>query len=171
MTKSKKLMFPFAVFVGVWALHYSWLIFFPEQDPAQSLWAPVENEQSWFQRYVESQSYFLSFSYSLSFAFAMYALRKYREDRYCSSKRIVIGGFSFSGILAVAGCYLIGCCGSPMLAVYLSFFGAWFLPFAKPLIALITIAFIAGAWLWMRRREKQEYDSQHCNKISQVITG
>ena len=38
-----------------------------------------------------------------------------------------MGGITLSGFLAVAGCYLLGCCGSPMLAVYMSLFGVSFL--------------------------------------------
>ena len=42
-----------------------------------------------------------------------------------------------------------------MLAVYLSLFGAGFLPFAKTLIAGITTLLIAGSWLWIGRSEKK----------------
>jgi hypothetical protein len=56
-----------------------------------------------------------------------------------------------SGFLAVAGCYLLGCCGSPMLAVYVSVFGAHFLPLTKPLVAVITVLSIVVAWWWMNR--------------------
>jgi hypothetical protein len=55
--------------------------------------------------------------------------------------------------LALAGCFLVGCCGSPMLVVYLSLFGAWFLPLAKPLVAVVTTISIAAAWWWMRRKQ------------------
>ena len=41
---------------------------------------------------------------------------------------------------------MLGCCGSPMLAVYLSLFGAAFLPWAKPLIALLTTVTLFAAW-------------------------
>jgi len=34
------------------------------------------------------------------------------------------GGVTLLGALMAGGCFLIGCCGSPMLAVYLSLFGA-----------------------------------------------
>ena len=54
----------------------------------------------------------------------------------------------------MAGCFLAGCCGSPMLGVYLSLFGASFLPWAKPLVAGLTTAMIAGSYWWMRRRER-----------------
>lgn len=52
---------------------------------------------------------------------------------------------------AVAGCYMLGCCGSPMLAVYLSFLGAAFLPWAKPFVALLTTVVLITAWLFSIR--------------------
>jgi hypothetical protein len=64
-----------------------------------------------------------------------------------------LGGLTLTGFLAVAGCFLVGCCGSPMLVVYLNLFGAGFLPLAKPLVAVVTTLAIIGAWWWMKRRK------------------
>src|SRR5208283_3790556 len=44
------------------------------------------------------------------------------------------GGLTLLGALMAGGCFLIGCCGSPMLAVYLSLFGAKALGLGKPLM-------------------------------------
>jgi len=50
------------------------------------------------------------------------------------------------------GCFLIGCCGSPMLAVYLSLFGAKALGLGKPLMALVTLVSVScGYWFLSRR--------------------
>jgi len=142
------------VFLLVILAHYILIGLFPERDPAAARWAVVgaATEPSWMQLYLQTQSYWLGFSYALSLTFAVYAFRRYREQRQGAAKNLAIGGVTFSGLLAVAGCYLIGCCGSPMLAVYLSLFGAAFLPFAKPLVALVTSVSILGAWWWLNRR-------------------
>jgi len=42
-----------------------------------------------------------------------------------------------------------------MLGVYISLFGAGFLPFAKPLVAVITTISIILSWWWMNRRSEQ----------------
>ncbi len=56
------------------------------------------------------------------------------------------------GVLYGAGCFLIGCCGSPMLAVYLSLFGASVLGFLKPLVAIVTtLSVVASAIVIVRR--------------------
>lgn len=147
---------PLSIFCLTWIIHFVWLGFFPEQSAGQDKWVAVDSAAanlSWWQSYLETQSYFLSFSYALSVAFTTVAIRKYREQRFCGAKNLVIGGVSLSGFIAFAGCFLIGCCGSPMLAVYLGLFGASFLPFAKSIVAGVTALFVIGAWWWMNRKQ------------------
>lgn len=90
--------------------------------------------------------------YALSLAFAAAAFRRYREGRLCTTRNLAIGGVTFTEVLSVTGCYLLGCCGSPMLGVYVSLFGAVFIPWAKPLAALLTLLSIGVAWWWLNRR-------------------
>jgi hypothetical protein len=158
--KFRRFLLPLGVFVGVVLVHYVWVGLFPEVDPAQARWAtlPGVGASSWLHRYLETQSYWLGYSYALSLAFAAAALRRYREKRYCSGKTLALGGVTLTGFLALAGCFLVGCCGSPMLVVYLSLFGAWLLPLAKPLVAIITTFSIIGAWWWMTRHKPARPD-------------
>ena len=152
----RRVLLPAVVFVVVAVVHYVWVGLFPEQNPAQSQWATAPTgDPSWLARYLTTQSYWLGFSYALSLAFAATTFSRYREERLCAARNCAIGGVTLSGVLAVAGCYLIGCCGSPMLAVYLSLFGAGFLPFTKPLVAALATASILGAWWWLHRRGRQ----------------
>jgi hypothetical protein len=155
VTGFQRALLPLAVFFGVALFHFVWLYLFPEQDPAQSRWVTVEQGSSPLRRYIETQSYLLGYSYALAFSFTAVAFRRYRERRACHAGSMAVGSLTFSGILAVAGCYLIGCCGSPMLGVYLSLFGAAFLPLAKPLIAVLTTLSIGVSWLWMNRRSRR----------------
>jgi len=144
---------PLIVFLGVMAVHFLWLGTFPERDSAQDRWVtpPGTFASSWWGSYVESRGYWLGYSYGLAFAFAAVSLRRYREERACTTRNLAIGGITLSGFLAVAGCWLIGCCGSPMLAVYLSLFGAAFVPMAKPLVAAVTTSTTLLGWWWMKR--------------------
>jgi hypothetical protein len=152
--KPQRLFLPLAVFLGVLVAHFVWSGLFPEVVPAQARWASLPGAgTSWLQRYIETQSYWLGYSYALSLAFAAAALRRYREERFCSAKILAFGGVTLSGFLALAGCFLVGCCGSPMLVVYLSLFGAGFLPLAKPLVAVVSTISISGAWWWMTRHK------------------
>jgi len=166
--KFRRFLLPLAVFLVVAAAHFVWSGLFPEVDPAQARWATLAApETSWLNRYFESQSYWLGYSYALSLAFAVLALRRYREERFCSAKTLAFGGVTLSGFLALAGCFLVGCCGSPMLVIYLSLFGAWFLPLAKPLVAVVTTLSIIGAWWWMKRSQPSPNPTptaSSCNK-------
>ena len=145
--KIRRALLPLAVFLAVLGAHFVWLGLFPEQNPAQSRWAEVPAaDRFWLREYLDGGGYWLGYSYSISLAFAAVGIRRYREQRLAASRNLALGSVSLSGVLAVVGCYMLGCCGSPMLAVYLSLFGAAFLPWAKPLIALLTTVTLFAAW-------------------------
>jgi hypothetical protein len=155
----RRAVLPAVVFVVVLAVHYVWLGLFPEQDPAQGGWVALPVEKTWARSYAEGHSYWLGYSYALSLSFAAVAVRRYLErracdDATCGPRRLALGSVTFSGFLVVAGCFLIGCCGSPMLVVWISLFGAAFLPFAKPAVAAVTTVGIGAAWWWMGRRDR-----------------
>jgi hypothetical protein len=153
---SRRAILPAVVFMVTVAIHFAYLAMFPEHDGVQDRWIAVDQpvQSPVLQRYIQSQSYWLGYSYGLSLAFTAVALRRYREHRFCAARTLAIGGVTLSGVLAVAGCFLLGCCGSPMLAVYLSLFGAAFLPFAKPLVAALTAVSLATGWWWMNHQER-----------------
>lgn len=149
---SRNWVLPLLAFTATLVFHYVFLGFFPEQDPSQAGWAVLPAEESWLSRYVAAQNYWIGYSYALCLAFVTAASRHYWRTRCGASGGIALGGLGFSGALAVAGCFLIGCCGSPMLIVWLNLFGAAFLPLAKPLMAVITTVSVGAAWLWLRRK-------------------
>jgi hypothetical protein len=153
----RRAMLPTAVFAAVIAAHVVYRGLFPERDPAQDRWAaPLASASStWMDTYVRSEAYWNGISYAIPLAFAAAMYRRYRERRMRSDRTLALGGLTISGVMSVVGCFLVGCCGSPMLAVYLGLFGAAFQPFAKPLSAIISAGSVALAWLWMRRRERR----------------
>ncbi|MHB1687885.1 MAG: DUF4346 domain-containing protein [Ignavibacteriaceae bacterium] len=142
---------------------------------AYSVWEIMETASKWKQvntinpywQYFERQDFFLGFSYALTAAFTAYTVTNFLEKR----KRGIagaVGGFTLAGILYFGGCFLTGCCGSPMLTVYLSLFGSSFLGFAKPLTAgLTTISVILG-FIWVSRNNKTKVCSGNdvCCEVS-----
>lgn len=146
----RRAFLPITTFAAVLAVHF---LGFGLSSPA-TRWVSLEGDRStsWLRAYLESQSYWLGASYGLSLAFGAVALRRYREERFCGVPSLAFGGVTLTGFLAIAGCYLLGCCGSPMLAVYLTLFGAAFLPLAKPIIFSITAVWLFVAWWWMNRQ-------------------
>lgn len=148
----KSIVLPCLAFLATFAAHFVWCGLFPEVDPAQAKWVLVPVERSWWALYLESGNYWLGYAYALSIAFVVMASRRYLLTRCRASGKLAIGGITMTGGLAVFGCFLLGCCGSPMLVVWINLFGAGFLPLAKPLVALITTLSLAIAWVWMHRR-------------------
>lgn len=106
-----------------------------------------------FRPYLKAQDYYVSFSYALAAAFAVWAITEVLRVRRAAAAAGAVGGITFAGIIAAGGCFLIGCCGSPMLGVYLSVFGATALGLAKPLTAVVTgISVALGYWCVCRCR-------------------
>jgi hypothetical protein len=159
---SRRWLLPLAVFVLAFALHALY-VRHVARLPAHG-WASetaIVDDGLWgFRPYIQARDYLTGYSYALPLAFSAIALRRYREcrqQRKCAARNVAIGGVTFSGLLAGSGCFLLGCCGSPMLGIYLSFFGASFLPLVKPLIAGITTVTVALSyywWIWRRSRNE-----------------
>lgn len=103
--------------------------------------------------YLSSGDWWLGLSYGLSAAFVTYAFLRLRAGQKAGAAGMA-GGISLIGVLYFAGCFLLGCCGSPMLIVYLNLFGASFLGFTKPIVLALTVVSIAFGYIWMERRAK-----------------
>lgn len=162
-TSLRRAFLPGGVFVAVLIVHYGWVGLYPEKcaaadQPAtfrecrseECSCAPATASPSWLQHYLGTQSYWLGLSYGMSLTFAAAAFRRYGEERRCAARNVALGSVTLSGFLAVASCYLLGCCGSPMLPIYMNLLGTAFLPFAKPLVAGLTALSLVGAWWWMK---------------------
>lgn len=138
-------------FALVFGLHFGLSTWQQEHVAAQ--WVRIGSghaEPTWKQ-YFERGDHWLGYSYALAAAFTAFAagLMVRRQRR---AARGVLGGVTLLGVLYGAGCFLIGCCGSPMLAVYLSVFGASILGLLKPLVALITTVSVAASAIVVLRR-------------------
>ena len=155
--RATRVLVPAAVFVLVLGAHFVWAGRDAEctttDQCCETACAPSTSRMS---GYVDEGSYWLGLSYASSAAFAAIVLRRAFERRSAAARAGAARGLALSALLPFAGCWLVGCCGSPMLAVYLNFLGASFLPFAKPLIAVLTGAMLAASWAWMRRTEARQ---------------
>ncbi|MDZ7343759.1 MAG: hypothetical protein ONA90_04530 [candidate division KSB1 bacterium] len=123
---------------------------------ARSAWvdAPALSFANLLERYYIDSEYIIGISVACSFAFATFVLR--RTVLQTQMKLAAAAGAGgFSTFMAVFGCFLVGCCGSPMLAVYAGIFGAAFAPLAKWLTLVVTLASIAFGFWWIRRNEKK----------------
>ena len=150
----KKKLYPFTIFILIFLVHAMYSIWKTSQISRQ--WIQLESI-SLLPLYFKQQDFLLGFSYALALAFTTYALLKFLQNRREGVAGLV-GGVTLTGILYAGGCFLLGCCGSPMLAVYLGLFGSSFLGFTKPLIAIITTLSVVIGYLWIEKKGKKCYE-------------
>jgi hypothetical protein len=138
-----------AVFVGH-VLYLRYLTIAP-----QRAWADSFNPSaSFWQSYVNGQDYFVSFSYALSAGFAVWAAARFIYSRRRAAALGAVGGVSLVTLLAAAGCFIIGCCGSPILVIYVSLFGSKAAGIGKPLTALISLISVGAGYLYVVRHSE-----------------
>ncbi len=106
--------------------------------------------------YLQGQDYYTGFSYALGAAFAAWAIGRFLRSRQAAMAAGAAGSITFVGVLLAAGCFMIGCCGSPMLSVYLGIFGAKALGIGKPLMALVSLVSVGVGYWYMSRRARKE---------------
>ena len=148
-------------FIAVLAVHMAWL-----SRPAlkgcvedsQGKSVPMASEEPLvlcpsamgFSQYLEEQNYYISFSYALAAAFTIFALGRWRSAR-AGAVAGAATGVSLVALVAGFGCFVVGCCGSPMLPVWIALFGARGVGLAKPIVAGLTVLSLGVGYLLMRR--------------------
>ena len=163
----KKLLYPAFAFAAALIFHALYSI--REISAVSKRWQQI-TEATPLALYLERQEYFLGFSYALAAAFTAHAIVRFLQNRR-SGIAGVVGGMTLSGVLYFAACFLLGCCGSPMLAVYLSLFGASLLGFTKPFMAILTLTSVVIGYFWMEKRAKAAAccsDGESCQEQSEI---
>ncbi len=106
--------------------------------------------------YLQAQDYYTGFSYALGTAFAVWAIGKFLRSRQTAMAAGAAGSITFVGVLMAAGCFVIGCCGSPLLGVYLGIFGARALGIGKPLMAFVSLISVGVGYWYLSQRARKE---------------
>ena len=143
----KRIVLSLTGFVVVHIVHASYVVI--ESKRLAERWRQM-SEVNYLSVYVERSDYLIGASYALAAGFSIYAMIRFLENRKKGLGGL-LGGITMTGVLYVAGCFLLGCCGSPMLAVYLTLFGSSFLGFAKPLTFALTLVSVVVGYIWMER--------------------
>lgn len=156
---------PLVIFLAVFSGH-AFYIRYQAALPSDG-WADVGvgYGKMWgFESYINEQDFYMGFSYALGAAFAAWAIGQFINTRQAAMATGAVGSVTFVGVLMAAGCFLIGCCGSPMLGVYLGLFGAKALGIGKPLMAVVTVISVGwGYWYLSRRVTKGLCAGETCN--------
>ena len=145
---------PVCVFFAVLAGHFLYATRPVAALQRAGAWAAYEFEQpqeSRWQRYVGPGEHWLGLSYGLAGAFISFCLVRVIRLRG-ESLAASAGGVALGGLLWAAGCFFVGCCGSPMLPIYLGLLGPKFLGVTKPLTFTLTLLSITVGYTWMLRR-------------------
>ena len=158
---SKKIIVPLISVVIVACLHGAYHIIKPDVAPGSCL--PATNGTP-FTNYFSQNNYMLGISYGLAVGFMSYAIMKFSQSKKCATVGFA-GGLTLSGFLYACGCFLLGCCGSPMLSVYISLFGTQALGFRKPLVLLFTALSVGLGFIWLQRKTGKS--PGQCTNISQ----
>lgn len=138
--KFRKAIVTLSTFIIVFILH----IFYFKVTEGECGSAP------WLQRYIKEQEYFPGISFALSFAFMAFAFLKFKENRKRALKA-AIGG-SLIAIISWFLCFLFGCCGSPMLIVYLNLIGLSSVKVSKLALLVMTIIFVGIGYIWLIKK-------------------
>ena len=143
-----------AIFCLVFVGHFLYTTRSLSGTTSDDTWAVYEYDQPVESRlvlYMEPGEYWLGFSFSLAGTFAVFCFL--RILKMCRAALAAsTGGLTLSGILWAAICFLTGCCGSPMLPLYLGLFGPKFLNITKPLTFVVTLLSIVAGYVWMIKR-------------------
>jgi hypothetical protein len=132
--------------------HVSWYVLIPESNA--SGWgnvAPLVSDR--LQTYTACGAPWLGASYALSAAFTAYALLIFRENRRKATAGAV-GGVAAMGALYAVGCFALGCCGSPMLPIYVSLLGGKFAGLGGPVMFGLTFLSVGIGFLIFRRNTR-----------------
>ncbi|MBI2811379.1 MAG: hypothetical protein HYX67_11190 [Candidatus Melainabacteria bacterium] len=150
-----KWLLPVGVFCLAYGLHYLWFSAYPELL-TQDVCEDGCNLPSMLDRYIQTQNYLLGYSCALGFAFAADSLRRYIDIRSTAARNMAAGSAGLTALFCGGGCFLLGCCGSPMLGIWLTLFGANVLPMAKLISAgIATLAVSAAVW-WNYRNNSEQ---------------
>lgn len=145
-------LLPLAVFVVVMAVHALYIRHVAAAPTDGFADVGVVDTGRWgLGSYLAAGDYYTGFSYALGLAFAIWATVQFVRTRQTAMAAGAAGSITLVGVLMAAGCFLLGCCGSPMLGVYLALFGAKFLGAGKPIMALVTLL-STGCGYWCLSR-------------------
>ena len=154
---------PPAVFLLVFAVHALYMRHTVASPPDGWADTGITDSSAWgFGPYLRAQDYFLGFSYALGAAFAAWAVGQFIRQRRAALAAGAVGSVTLVGVLVAAGCFLIGCCGSPMLGVYMGIFGAKALGAGKPIMAAVTLLSVGCGYICLSRRAAKGNCEENC---------
>lgn len=139
--------------VAVFLSHLLWNITVPYGDsPGLIIMAPPFRER--ILAYLTGEGFWMGASYALVGCFIIFTLGKFKERKREALVGAAGGSLMAGGIYAL-GCFMLGCCGSPMAVVWLGFLGGRYANLGGIFLFLLTLL-STSAGLWMLSRKGRE---------------
>jgi hypothetical protein len=143
---------PITAGLFIFGAHVAWYVLFPEPNSSgRGNVMPSFSDST--QTYIACGAYWLGASYAMSAAFTAYALLIFRENRRKATAGAV-GGLAAMGALYGVGCFAIGCCGSPMLPIYLSLLGGMVAGIGGPIMFGLTLLSVGIGFMILGRKSR-----------------
>jgi len=138
--------------VAVFFSHLLWNVTVPyKSSPGVFYMAPPMRER--IMAHLSGDGLWLGASYALVACFMVIALGRFR-DRRREALAGAAGGTLLAGGIYAAGCFMLGCCGSPMAVVWLSLLGGRYANVGGVFLFLLTLLSTSGG-LWMLNRGEE----------------
>ena len=106
----------------VFLAYAGWIVFRPEASTSPGWGVIADPLADRIRAFFMGDSFWMGASYAVSAGFTVFALSVFRENR----RRAAVGaagGIAIAGAVYGLGCFFLGWCGSPMLALYLGMVG------------------------------------------------
>jgi hypothetical protein len=151
------LLTPVLVFLS----HMWWSVTVPYKGPPGVLYlAPPVQER--ILTHLAGDGLWMGASYSLAAAFMVFVLMRFRKEREKALAGTAGGAAVMGGIYAF-GCFMLGCCGSPMAVIWLSLLGGRYANLGGVFLFMLTLA-STSAGLWLLNKNRGGSSKVECGK-------
>jgi hypothetical protein len=142
---------PFLAGLAVFLAYAGWKVLHTGAASADEWGTVAEPVADRLRTFLTGGEFWMGASYALSAGFTAFALSVFRENH----KKAAVGaagGVAVAGVIYGLGCFLLGCCGSPMLPIYIGLLGGKWAKISGPLMFGVTLASVALGVRMLRRK-------------------
>jgi MFS family permease len=144
--------------VTVFLSHLWWNVTVPYKSaPGVLYMAPPMRER--ILAHLSGEGLWMGASYALVACFMVIVLGRFR-DRRREALAGAAGGTLLAGGIYAVGCFMLGCCGSPMAVVWLSLLGGRYANVGGVFLFLLTLL-STSVGLWMLNRKDAGKTGRH----------